>query len=666
LTIWLVAAVAGNRKYFKLRFRLKVALALIVAGIAIVAAIRLKSFQGCFPSVSNDAWSYASLGQYLTDYGRGTDGRIPHIDRYSATVWGTRFGTPSLLGFLAVVFHISTARALIPALLIVLVNGLLGFYSLTRTLGGSKAVALASGIFFVLCGWTSDAIAIGSFDNLLFLSLGGAFLARALLIVRGCQSWSALGVLAINSAALFYSYPEGVAVIAVVLAPFALQVVFRAYKMDRQLPLRLIAVVSATLALIVPYLPTWIAFLSEELSALNSLSRPGEGIFPGLLGPALAPALLGSGQEFLRTFPSTAVGLQNVLLAGAATILCVVGILRLRSWRLAGASAVLIAVGLAILQRAHLRYDYGLYKILLLSSLIWLPTMFIGIHGIFRHLEPRKRLLASIASCLILQASFLFERLENQGGVPYLPIKMKFYEQIQGLDKIIREQTVALACNGPLECEWAVYYARRLHAQLLAYSGYLKAYKSRILQNHENDQIPAYVLSDDPQPQSVWSNGRFWLSRLALGLSIVSIDAQNGLERLEGQRFLWIGDQPTIFYIVSDKERSVTLKSGAVLMGPTIAHYRYRRLRVRLENAMQEVEVSDHFAVPLQLHPGMNEVDVWCEDKPEILEQPNGDRRILLLGLVNYEVEPNTPGPSSSDHARNDLSQPGGPHPRQR
>jgi hypothetical protein len=124
----------------------------LAAGMAIFGAVGLLSFQGCFPSVSNDAWSYASLGQYLIDYARGTNGALPYIDRYSAALSGTRFGTSSLLGFLSLVFHINTGRALLPVLLIVLVNGLLGFYLLTRLLGAGKITALGSGIFFVLCG----------------------------------------------------------------------------------------------------------------------------------------------------------------------------------------------------------------------------------------------------------------------------------------------------------------------------------------------------------------------------------------------------------------------------------------------------------------------------------------------------------------------------------
>lgn len=296
--IYLIVAVAGMRKHFRLRLRFKFTSALFLAGLAIVGAVGLKSFHGCYPSVSNDAWAYASIGQYLADYPRFTERALPYIDRFAACLSNTRFGTPSLLGFVSAIFHISTAKALLPVLLIMLANGLLGFYLLTRLLGAGKVIALGSGIFCVLCGWTSDAIIIGNLDNLFFLSLSGAYVARLLLVVRGCRSWQALWAPGITLAALFYTYPEGLLLISVILAPFMVEVGFRALKIDHQLPLRLIVVLLATLALVVTYLPTWTTFFSQQLAAMNSLSRPGDGIFPGLLRSADISALLGLGRNF--------------------------------------------------------------------------------------------------------------------------------------------------------------------------------------------------------------------------------------------------------------------------------------------------------------------------------------------------------------------------------
>ena len=183
-------------------------------------------------------------------------------------------------------------------------------------------------------------------------------------------------------------------------------------------------------------------------------------------------------------------------------------------------------------------------------------------------------------------------------------------------------------------------YARQLNIQILGYKGYPKAYKSVIVQAHDNDRVPAYILSDYPLPQSIWHNRAFWLSALASDKSLVSIDSPNGLEWIGKKRFLWIGDQPTTFFVYSDREKVVLLKSEEVRMGPSIARGDQRRVCIKSEDAVRDLQVSEHFCVSLQLHRGINDVEVWCKDKPEILEQPNGDRRILLLGLLNCEVVP--------------------------
>lgn len=124
------------------------------------------------------------------------------------------------------------------------------------------------------------------------------------------------------------------------------------------------------------------------------------------------------------------------------------------------------------------------------------------------------------------------------------------------------------------------------------------------------------------------------------GVSIASVDSPNAIESMQGKKFLWIGDQPTKFFVYCDKDMVVLLDSEAVLMGPSLHQLRERTLCVRSADSMQELKITDRFTLSLRLRRGLNEVEVWCRDKPEILEQPNGDTRTLLLGLLNYQVKP--------------------------
>jgi hypothetical protein len=658
----LIFAAIANQKAFRLKFRLKIVLPVIVSAIALAIGVGAKSFQGCFPGITPGTWSYACFGQYLADYARGTDGALPYIDQFSAYFTDTRFGTSSLLGFLSAILHINTARAVFPALLIILANGLLGFCLLTRSLGANKIIALGSGVFFVLSGWTSDAITIGNLDNLLFLSLCAASLARLLLLVRGCRGWHALIALAINLAALFYSYPEGLIITTAIVAPFVIQLGFCLRRLGAPFQQRLLVAMITALALVVPYLQTWITFLSWQWSIENSLVRAGEGIFPGLLGPAFVPALLGLGEEFSKIPASP----QSLLLAGGAGILCILGILGSRQWRVSKAASALIVIGLGVMQGVCLKYDYGLYKILFLSALIWLPSIFLGLDALIRNLQFHKRPLASLGGCLCLQSCFLFERVENEKGIPYQTKKeVKPYEQIQTLGRIVGKQPVLIDCSNDFEYEWALFFARSLSVQLLERKSFLKLFyendlygKRYLLPGLEKERVPAYILSDYPRARSVWNNDVFWLSSVPQELSILSIDSPNGIESKGGKKFLWIGVQPTKFFILADKERAAVLNSEAVVMGPSIPRSKLRNLCVRSANDIQEFGVDQHFSVSLQLRRGINEVEIWCKDRPEVIKGPNGDTRILLLGLLNYQLE-STDAPSSSSKARAFISRDG-------
>jgi hypothetical protein len=616
------------RKELRLRFHPRFALAAIVAGVVIIGAVGLHSFRGCFPSDSNDAWSYAALGQYLVDYPRATHGALPYIDRYAAILSTSRFGTPSLLGFLSVISHLNTCRMLLPFLLLILANALIGFYLLTRVLGAGKITAFASGIFFVLCGWTSDAIVVGSLDNLLFLSLCGGFIARLILVARGCRSWAALGTLAINAAALFYSYPEGVLLSSLIFAPFVLQTGFRAWKTNPRLLLRLAMVPAAAFVFIMPYVPTWIPFFSSQISAMHTSSRPGEGLFPGLLGSALIPSVLGSRTEFSPAATTPAVSLAGTVLVAGAVVLCLTGLFRFKSRRLAGAAAFIIFLGLVVLNRVHLRYDYGLYKVLLIGSLIWLPALFVGIDGMIRNVAPRNQSMAAIVSCLIFQSLFLLYRFHNRNIAPFNPVQIRPFEEVQGLNKIVGKQVVALACEGDFQFNWAVYFGRRLNMQILGSKGYFRAYESAIFQSHDNEQTPAYLLSDHPLPGSIWQNGIFLLTVPASGTFLVSVDAPGGQEFREEKKAFRIGNQPVTFFVNADKQCAAILTAEIVTIGPSIRPADSLTIWVKTGNQVQEMAVSDELSIPLQLHPGINEAEIWCTNK--------------LLGLLDCHVDPDS------------------------
>lgn len=123
-----------------------------------------------------------------------------------------------------------------------------------------------------------------------------------------------------------------------------------------------------------------------------------------------------------------------------------------------------------------------------------------------------------------------------------------------------------------------------------------------------------------------------------LAARIVSVEAPNGVETIEGKSFVWIGDQPTRFVIASEGEGYAMLNSEGVLMGPSIRHSDHRKLCVRSGGDVEEFVVKHRLNARMRLNRGVNVVEVWCTDKPEVREQPNGDKRAILLGILGYHL----------------------------
>jgi len=460
--------------------------------------------------------------------------------------------------------------------------------------------------------------------------------------VRRCRNRHALVALTISLAALFYSYPEGFILTGLIVSPFAIRLGLLCWKIGPQFQKGLAVVLTAALCLVAPYLPTWITFLQHQWSVEISALKAGQGIFPGLVGHGFLPAIFGLGEEFSKMPPK----LGSLFMACSAGILCAAGVIVPRSWRTEKVTALLILIGLGLVQGRVLEYDYGLYKIIFIGSIVWLPALFVGLFAVIRRF-PFNRPEASIGSYLCLQLGFLFARFENREAVPYqAQKKMRQYEQIRRLDTIVGRQIVLVDCKNDFEYEWALFYARQMRVQILAYKSYLKLFQQRdfygkrtLLPELGGDQIPAYVLSDYPSSRSVWSNEVFWLRPVESGASLLSVDCPNGIESMEGKRFLWISDRPTKFFIFTDQDRTARLYSEGVVMGPSIPRADSRTLYVKLLNTVQEMDVEKSFTVSLQLRRGINEVQIWCKDKVEVSKQPNGDTRALLLGIVNYDVE---------------------------
>jgi hypothetical protein len=327
--------------------------------------------RGAFISVAGDTFLYTTFGQFLVDHHRGLVFGLSPIDQFGALMSETRFCTASVLSFLAVLFHSSTAAALRIFALIVLVNIFSGFVLLSRRFGCNRLFSLGAGFLAVIGGWTPNALHLGALDNLLFLSLFPFLVVRLELYRFGSKSWSTSLGLTILAASVFYAYPEGLAIAGVIfLAFFCQSLWFGMYRRGRAWRRY---VISACLVLLLISSYPGVFFTSLFAHFNEAMEKVIAGrVFPGLISPRFLPAMFGFGQEHPGIMCSPHDLVLPIIMLAFIVLGCAIWIKLRKTLTIAS----LILIVMAIWQGALLQYDYGLYKVLFLGSLIWIPLFF--------------------------------------------------------------------------------------------------------------------------------------------------------------------------------------------------------------------------------------------------------------------------------------------------
>jgi hypothetical protein len=458
----------------KTKLSLRMALILILGAASTVLLLWPCLTKGAFVSVTGDTFLYTAFGQYLTDHHRGLAFGLSPIDQYAVGLSETRFCTASVLGFLSVLFRSTTAAALPFYIFIVLANIFSGFVLLSRKFGCNRLFSLAAGLLSVVGGWTPNALNIGGLDNLLFLSLFPFLIVRLEFYRFGSKSWSASLGLATLAAAVFYAYPEGLAVAGIIFLLFFLGSLRSGMHRRGKAWRRYALSACIILLFIAPYLRVFVDSLLEHVG--TGFPRGAAGIFSDLLSSRLLPAMFGFGPEYPWIMYSPHDLILPLLML---TLICLGWV----SWikrRKSLIVAALILMALAIWQGSLLQYDYGLYRILFIGSLIWIPSLFRGATALANFVpRPRRRAAVAIGAIALLSGT-LAQRMEQQEKIPWREvIPVKWYSELANLRHQVGNRPVLLACDrgfnseyNDFDQEWAVYFLRKINLKLPEYLGY--------------------------------------------------------------------------------------------------------------------------------------------------------------------------------------------------
>jgi hypothetical protein len=137
------------------------------------------------------------------------------------------------------------------------------------------------------------------------------------------------------------------------------------------------------LLLIEPYAATFIDFLRGQFALSGQAGHhpyPGEGYFPGLLTSHVISGIFALGGEALYgQYPAAIPNVFGMIIATVLLFLLLGGVIGWRKRNRALIISLIVVICLAFWQGFLNRYDYGLYKILLIGSVIWVPCVFTGI-----------------------------------------------------------------------------------------------------------------------------------------------------------------------------------------------------------------------------------------------------------------------------------------------
>ena len=617
------------RELRETRLRIKTLLILIF-GLASTGFLLWPVFKGAFVSVTGDTFMYAAFGQYLVNHHRGLEFGLSPIDQYATVLSETRLGTPSILGFLSVLFHSSTAAALPFYTFVVLANIFSGFVLLSRRFGCNRLFSLAAGCWAVIGGWTPNALNIGGFDNLLFLSLFPFLVVKLEFYRFGSKSWSTSLGLAIVAAAVFYVYPEGLAIAGVIFLPFFCQSLWSGMYRRGGAWRRYAISACLILVFISPYVRVFVDTLVDHYGA--GMSGAVSGIFSGLLSSRFLPAMFGFGQEYPWITYSAHDLLLPILMLSLIFLGCATWIKRRKSLIM----ATLILISMAIWQGLLLKYDYGLYKILFIGSLIWIPSLFRGGTAAAYRVPKSTRPVAVAFGAIVFLSGTLGQRMEQQGKIPWREVKpVKWYSELGDIKHKVGNRTVRLECDSAFDPEyndfdqeWAAYFLRNTNLKLPQYLGYFATCENVMRRAKSVDEPEDFVLVNEPLAGALWSNERFSLWELDDQAKVIGVRGADGLEQVNGKPFVWLGNKASRFLIISKTAQTATFSAWECLTGPSDPENKDRQIHVSINGNARQVDVSGVCSIEVPLKPGLNFLDLANEDSKK-----------LPLGLWNFRIK---------------------------
>jgi hypothetical protein len=606
---------------------------------------------------SADGWSYVAFGQYLWELTKGAPGHFAPLYQYATHLNRTRFIASALLAVISpLIGEAGDTQA---------AAGYFVAWSLFVFGASCAFVALANGlrrpwvlVFIALAvtsRWVVGAVQIHNYDNLIAISFLPMVMGMAQALTRA--GWRGAVAFGGVLAAAIYNYPE---MAAFVMLGGALSIARRASADDQLRAWLAVAAGGGTAALLLlfPASRDLLWFMSSQWRVATAASgmRAGEGAFSELLrlrdwGPTFwglsshdADLAAGVGWHLVRQ----GLGWTAWALAGAGLI----GAAGQRQWDIVAIAVVLAAGALFMVVREQ--YSYGAYKFVLFGW--WSTAWFVvagaramvgrshvsfGSRQLFRALVRGAVMLvvAGLVGSVAVRIVMYHRALADTSIEPY--------RSVLEIERLIGFQPVIVTVDNDLANQWAVYFLRREPILLFGYRGPMAmSHVAPLMELAAPVDVRAvrYVLSD-AQPsthEAVWSHGPYTLWRIPQdGAAFLrSVANPNGLERLNGRSFFWIGQGDTGLDVVATSTGEAVL-AGHFIRGPSLPDRRDRHILVGAIPGGERtftIEQDGFRSLSVPVRAGDNRIRIRPLDQPSLKATGAGDMRPLLVGVEGLSV----------------------------
>jgi hypothetical protein len=122
-------------------------------------------------------------------------------------------------------------------------------------------------------------------------------------------------------------------------------------------------------------------------------------------------------------------------------------------------------------------------------------------------------------------------------------------------------------------------------------------------------------------------------------LTLRGIENPNGLERVDGQQFFWVGQGTTVLHILSNRP-GVAQFSTVLTLGPSLPNKADRQLHIATDHSYQaQMTVgSGMYTFTVPVTAGTTDVLIKVLDTPSQIQTGQGDQRPLLLGMKGLRM----------------------------